>query len=189
MEEGGAPLTPPPVDSTRARANTEATLTVNVPAETQIFVNGTATRSNGAVRRYVSRGLTPGYEYSYEIKAQIDRDGQAVEETKVVKIRAGESVEVAFDLNSAAAPETVVTVKVPEDATVYLVGNETKGQGPVRVFRTTKLASGSQWSNYTVRVSVERNGETISREQTLTLKAGDTPSLSFDFDAPQVASR
>lgn len=185
----GGDLTPPAVDSTLNRANTEATLTVNVPANAKIFVNGTATRSDGAVRRYVSRGLTPGFEYTYEIKAELDRDGQAVTETKVVKVRGGESKDVAFSLNATTAPETVVTVQVPEDAKVFLAGNETSGQGAVRVFRTHKLASGTEWSGYNVRVSVERNGKTITREQTLTLKAGDKPSLTFDFDAPQVASR
>lgn len=192
IESEAAPagdLAPPPVDSTWNRADTEATLTVNVPSEAKIFVNGTATRSNGAVRRYVSRGLTPGFEYTYEIKAELDRDGQAIEETKVVKVRAGASIDVAFELNGTTTPETVVTVNVPEDAKVFLAGNETKGQGAVRVFRTTRLERGAEWAGYTIRVSVERNGKTVSREQTLTLKAGDTPSLTFDFDAPQVASR
>jgi len=193
IEDGGAvqdgELAPPPVDTTRNNANTEATLTVNVPANTRIFVNGTPTRSDGTVRRYVSRGLTPGFEYSYEIKAELDRDGKAVQETKVVKVRGGQSVDVAFDLSAPSATETVVTVKVPEDAKVFLAGNETSGQGAVRVFRTSKLEAGAEWSDYTIRVSIERDGKTINREQTLTLKAGDTPSLTFDFDAPQVASR
>jgi uncharacterized protein (TIGR03000 family) len=180
---------PDAVDAAWNRARTEATLTVNVPANARIFVNGTSTRSHGAVRRYVSRGLTPGSEYSYEIKAELDLDGETIEETKIVKVRAGDSIQVAFDLKATADLETVVTVQVPEDAKVFLAGNETSGQGLVRVFRTSKLVRGSEWSNYTVRVSVERNGKTISREQTLTLKAGDTPSLSFDFDVPQVASR
>jgi len=51
------------------------------------------------------------------------------------------------------------------------------------------LKSGAEWSNYTVSASVERNGKTVTREQKLTLKAGDSPSLTFDFDAPQVAAR
>ena len=180
---------PAAIDSARNRARTEATLTVNVPANARIFVNGTSTRSQGTVRRYVSRGLTPGSEYSYEIKAEIDRDGQTIQETKIVKVRGGQTINVAFDLKATANLETVVTVQVPEDAKVFLAGNETSGQGLVRVFRTSKLAPGTEWSDYTVRVSVERDGKTVSREQTLTLKAGDTPSLTFDFDVPQVASR
>lgn len=187
--EGEGAVAPPPVDSTQNRAASEATLTVNVPAETKIFVNGAPTRSRGEVRRYVSRGLTPGQEYSYEIKAELDRDGAAVQETKLVKVRAGETIQVAFELNSDAAPETVVTVNVPEDAKVYLAGNETKGEGSVRIFRTNKLAKGAKWAGYTVQASVERNGKTITRERTLDLQAGDSRTLTFDFDAPQVATR
>jgi len=185
----GDDLVPEAVDSTQNRANTEATLTVNVAANARIFVNETPTRSGGTVRRYVSRGLMPGFEYTYEIRAELDRDGEAIQETKVVKVRGGESIDVVFDLKVAADLDTVVTVNVPADAKVFLAGHETSGQGPVRVFRTSKLRRGTEWSSYTICVSIERNGETVSREQSLTLKAGDTPSLTFDFDAPQVASR
>jgi uncharacterized protein (TIGR03000 family) len=96
---------------------------------------------------------------------------------------------VNFDLAAAqAVPATTVKVLVPADAKVYLAGNETSSTGDAREFTTTKLAAGQSWDNYTVRVTVDRDGKTLTREKTITLRAGDDQELSFDFDTPQVAS-
>ena len=38
------------------------------------------------------------------------------------------------------------------------------------------------WKDYTIQVSVQRNGKTVTREKTLDLLAGDTHALKFDFD-------
>ena len=45
-----------------------------------------------------------------------------------------------------------------------LAGNETKGSGAIRTFRTTQLKPGEQWSNYTVNVTAVINGQAVSKE-------------------------
>lgn len=167
----------------------EAYLSVQVPADAKVFVNGLATSSKGDRRQYVSRGLADGYSYTYEVRAEVVRDGRTVEETKTVYVRAGETSQLAFNLQPTSNLETSLTLLVPEDAKVTLAGTETAATGAVRVFSTTNLTNDKEWTDYKVVVSLNRNGETKSKEQTIRLKAGDNKTLSFEFDgAEKVAS-
>lgn len=190
--EGGSivPDTPPPPAATeQTSAASEATLTVNVPSDARVYVNGTQTKSVGSERSYVSRGLQSGFNYTYEVRAEVERDGQVVEETKMVSLMAGRKARVAFALQeSEVAPSTTLTVNVPAEAKVFLAGSETTSSGEVREFTTTKLAAGQSWDNYTIRVTFEQDGQTINREKTITLSAGDSQVVSFDNDAQLVAS-
>jgi uncharacterized protein (TIGR03000 family) len=167
----------------------DATLTLSVPAEAKVFVNGVATRSMGANRRYVSRGLEQGNRYTYEVRAEVVRGGQTVQETQTVQLEAGKAAALAFKLDAASNPLTSLTVNVPEDAKVYLSGSETTSKGTTRVFKTNKLESGAVWSNYTIRASVTRDGRTVDMEKQVSLNAGESKSVTFDFDLPQVAAR
>ena len=193
--DDGAP--PPPTDNGAGlyRPSTSATLTVRVPADARVFVNGLATASTGNVRRYVSNGLREGYSYTYQIRAEVVRDGQTVSETQTVKLQAGDTPNVEFALNASDAEpvanqpvRTSVTLYVPADARVYLSGNETHSTGEVRTFSTTKLAAGQTWGGYAVRVEVDRNGRTLTKEETIAIRGGETRDVAIDFDAPQVAS-
>lgn len=195
-ETGPTPANPPsnPSDelyrpgSESRLAPQSAMLTVRVPQQARIYVNGVETRSTGDLRRYVSRDLAPGYQYTYEVTAEAVVDGQPVTSTKTVQLRAGEQTELAFDLRATKQLETALTVHVPADAQVYLAGNATRGTGPVRTFRTTQLPAGEAWSDYVVRVVVDRNGEQLDREAQITLRAGDRQELTFDFNMDKVAS-
>jgi uncharacterized protein (TIGR03000 family) len=171
-------------------SSTDALLTVSVPKGAQIFVNGAATRSTGENRRFVSRNLSRGYAYTYEVRAEMEVNGEKVERTKTVKMKAGQRHNLAFNFDVAPAPETVLTLNVPEDAEVYLAGNKTRGSGKVRTFRTTKLADGQAWNDYTIRVSVMRNGQELSKEERITLRAGDSRELTIDVanDALAIAN-
>jgi uncharacterized protein (TIGR03000 family) len=178
---------PTPAQQTSLEA-ASALLSVRVPADARVLVNGIPTRSTGDLRRYVSRDLTPGFRYTYEVTAEVQRDGQPVTQTRTVHLRAGEEIALSFDLSSGSALETALTLHVPSDAKVFLAGTETKGTGPVRTFRTTKLAGGSQWSEYSVRVTVERGGEQFEKEQLITLRGGERAELTIDFDLDKVAA-
>ncbi len=171
-----------------------AVLNVRVPGEAVVFVNGMQTKSNGEFRRYVSRNLEPGYSYTYELRAAMERDGQTVSETRVVKLRAGQSAELAFDLTNAEEervaeekPRTKLTVRVPSDAKVFLSGRATDATGEVREYTTSQLETDKEWTDYVVRAEVEREGRTVSQEQSVSLKGGDAKELSFDFGITQVA--
>lgn len=191
MEEGtivpSAPEAPAATEQTSA--NSEATLTVNVPGDARVFVNGVQTKSVGSERSYVSRGLQSGFNYSYEVRAEVERNGKVVEETKTVNLMAGRTARVAFALEAGAvAPSTTLTLNVPADAKVFLAGSETTSSGEVREFTTTKLAAGQAWENYTIRVTFEQDGQTINREKTITLAAGDNQVVDFNAEAQLVAS-
>jgi uncharacterized protein (TIGR03000 family) len=58
-------------------------LTVNVPAEAKLFVNGAATSSRGETRQFISRGLRDDARYNYEIRAEITRNGRTASESSV----------------------------------------------------------------------------------------------------------
>lgn len=179
----------PAVGDQTSRAG-RATLLVSVPAEARIFVNGVQTKSTGTSRSYVSRGLRPGLNYAYVVRAEIERDGKLVEETKTANLRAGQDVALSFSLSGDEPATSVTTLKltVPEDAKVFLAGNQTSSTGAIREFTTTKLAAGQSWDPYTIRVTVERDGQSVTQEKTIVLAAGDNQSLTFDFESPQVAS-
>lgn len=77
-------------------------LTVWVPYDAKVTVNGRETTSTGSQRRFVSFGLKPGLSYKYEIKAQIVRNGQTQEDTRTVVLKAGQVTAVAFGFNVTA---------------------------------------------------------------------------------------
>ena len=67
-------------------------------------------------------------------------------------------------------------------------GNPTKAGGETRTFRTTGLSGSKGWDNYTVRVELNRGGQTVTKEETISLKAGESQELRFDFDGDKIAS-
>jgi uncharacterized protein (TIGR03000 family) len=96
----------PPMDSTMPGGTTQAPtpadsglLTIYVPADAKVTVNGYETKSIGSRRQYVSYGLRTGLSYKYEIKAEIVRDGQLHDDVKTVVITAGSRNTVAFGFN------------------------------------------------------------------------------------------
>ncbi len=191
MDPMGTPMGTPegglPAPGAEARSmHGSALLAVKVPAEAKVFVNGRATSSTGESRQYVSRGLTAGFGYTYEVRAEAMVDGQLVEDTKTVRLEAGDTTELEFDLQPR--PETVLTVNVPADAKVTLAGTPTSATGDVRVFRTTALPRGQEWSDYLVKVTVERDGKQVTKEEKISLKSGDQRALDFEFDVEKVAS-
>jgi uncharacterized protein (TIGR03000 family) len=78
-------------------------LTIRVPADAQVVINGLETKSTGSRREYVSYGLKPGLVYRYEIRARIVRNGRLLEDARTVYLTAGARKAVA--LYSAAKPE------------------------------------------------------------------------------------
>ena len=115
MPGGAAPsITPPAGGYTPPSAPTtfssptpaeSGLLTIYVPAEAKVTVNGYETKSTGTRRQYVSYGLQAGLSYKYEIKAEIVRDGKIVDETKTVVMVAGSrnTAQFAFNVEPAEA--------------------------------------------------------------------------------------
>jgi uncharacterized protein (TIGR03000 family) len=88
-----------------------------------------------------------------------------------------------------AMPKTRLTLHVPSDAVVTLAGVPTKQTGEVRLYTTTRLASGQVWGDYKVVVSLERDGQTLREERTLQLTGGQAQELSIDFDSNEALAQ
>ena len=189
-----------------------ALLTVAVPVEgARVTVNGHETTSDGMVRQFMSRGLKEGYLYTYEVVVSYDVDGREMKDTKTIKLRPGDMERMVFNQTDEAAEgqadsidenqaevapvdadtpiETVVQLSVPADATVTLAGNETNGFGELRTFRTTQLAPGQSWDDYTVSVSTTINGRRVSQSRTIDVDAGSVVELEFDEAGTTLAMR
>ena len=176
-------------------------LTVHVPEGASVLVNGKPTSTTGSQRTYVSRGVASGMRYKYDIEAKYDLDGQSRTENRVVYATAGEHPEVAFSFDAVNektqladempvddSKKTTLRIHVPEDAKVFLAGQETTSTGTVRVFQTNLLSIGKHWDAYTIRAEVKRNGTTVSQERTIALHGGEIAEVTIDFPEPQLAS-
>ena len=84
--------------------------------------------------------------------------------------------------------QTKLTVNVPAGADVFLAGQATKSQGAQRTFATSRLSAGQSWENYTVKATIDRDGQLLTKEQTLTLIGGEDRTISFDFSDVDVAA-
>jgi uncharacterized protein (TIGR03000 family) len=194
--DGGVTPPPPGVDSKPAPGPAEdkkaansidsTILTVSVPADAKVFVNGKETTTPGEERHFISRKLVPGYRYSYRVRAEVTRDGEPVVESKVVEVQAGETARVDFKLGGTVAKKkatTKLTVHVPADAKLYLAGRETRSTGATRTFSTALIDGDGTWENYTIRVVADDDGRMVTKEKTITLHSGEHQEVTFDFDS------
>jgi uncharacterized protein (TIGR03000 family) len=85
---------------------TSAELTVSLPAEAKLFIDGQATTTTSNSRKFVSPDLEQGKEYVYTLRAEVVRDGKNVSLTKEVTVRAGETFQTSFEF-----PESSVASK------------------------------------------------------------------------------
>ena len=83
-------------------ADESGILTVWVPYDAKVSINGLQTTSAGSRRQFVSYGLKPGLTYKYVVKAQIVRNGQTQEDSRTVMLTAGQVTAVAFGFNVTA---------------------------------------------------------------------------------------
>ncbi len=185
------PSMPEGDESTLDDKDETAMISVSVPEDAIVVVNGYRTSSKGSDRRFLSAGLRPGEQYSFEIRAIVNRDGKNLGSTRVVTLTAGRTANVQFDdLNrSQDSMLTMLKLHVPDDAKVVLAGQETSMSGSTRVFSTDRLESGKVWSDYSVQVTVVRDGREITRERTATIRSGEIHEMSFLVDEPMLAAR
>jgi uncharacterized protein (TIGR03000 family) len=71
-------------------------ITVSVPYDAKVTINGLLTKSTGSERKFFSSGMLPGAAYEYQVKAEVVRDGKVLVETHSVLLRAGERNSVVF---------------------------------------------------------------------------------------------
>jgi uncharacterized protein (TIGR03000 family) len=99
----------PPADTPAAPADDgNMHLTIRVPANAEIWVDGVATRMTGTVRSFVSPVLQAGKEYYYELTARWTENGRDVTQTRRINVAAGDNLSVDFtqpETETIAAPE------------------------------------------------------------------------------------
>ena len=83
-----------------AASNTTAHVTVRAPANARVWIGGWETPNTGAVREFDSPPLTPGKQYTYEVKAQWDQNGRMMNQTQQVDVSAGSRSEAVFPVAS-----------------------------------------------------------------------------------------
>jgi uncharacterized protein (TIGR03000 family) len=93
----GAPAPAPTPKAGEKPTSTQAEVTVTLPTEAKLFIDGQATVSTSNTRKFVSPELVAGKEYFYTLRAEIVRDGQTVSLTKEVTVRAGETFQTSFE--------------------------------------------------------------------------------------------
>lgn len=84
-------------------------LTVSVPADAKVFINGQSTTSTGELRQYASRGLQAAAVYPYRVRAEFVRDGKPVSEEKTVQLTAGQTSSLTFSATPNAQVADTVT--------------------------------------------------------------------------------
>jgi uncharacterized protein (TIGR03000 family) len=75
---------------------------VRVPADAEIWFDGAKTVQAGTVRRFVSPPLTPGRDYSYEVRAKWREDERELTQSRRITFHAGEQVSITFPVTSTA---------------------------------------------------------------------------------------
>jgi len=79
-----------------------ATITVSVPADATIKIDGALTKSTDSVRIFATPELAPGTVYYYTITAEVVRNGQTLIATEKVAVEAGVNAQLNLNPNTAA---------------------------------------------------------------------------------------
>jgi uncharacterized protein (TIGR03000 family) len=92
------PKAPPgtPAPPLAAKDDKAARIVVRVPADAEVWLEGSKTRQTGAAREFISPPLESGENYVYEVRARWTNDGQSVDQTRKVEVHAGDRVSVNF---------------------------------------------------------------------------------------------
>jgi uncharacterized protein (TIGR03000 family) len=102
LADGYQALYPPPSDgyypdtSTTGPAKGGVLISVSVPADAEIWFDGSKTMQTGTIRRFVSPSIVPGYDYAYDVTAKWKENGREVTQSRRVVVHAGERVSIIF---------------------------------------------------------------------------------------------
>jgi uncharacterized protein (TIGR03000 family) len=93
-----APITLPTLDPVpvAAEGGTGVTVEVNVPADAEVWFDGSKTSQSGTGRVFRSPSLRPGTDYLYLVRAKWNDGGREIEQVQTISVHAGERVRVAF---------------------------------------------------------------------------------------------
>jgi uncharacterized protein (TIGR03000 family) len=96
-------------------------------------------------------------------------------------------VAVAVEAAASAAPATLV-VTLPADAKLTIDDASTTSTSSPRVFTSLDLPAGKDFY-YTVRGDIIRNGQTITAQKRVRVRAGEETPVLLEFPTATVASK
>jgi uncharacterized protein (TIGR03000 family) len=88
-----------------------AQVTVDVPANARVWIDGTPTTSSGSVHNFITPLLKPGSRYTYQIKVTWNDNGHERTQTQAVEFTAGAHVSVDFPAPAQMAQPATTTAK------------------------------------------------------------------------------
>ncbi|MHB1426507.1 MAG: EF-hand domain-containing protein [Gemmataceae bacterium] len=94
---------PATADEPRLEPLERATIQVDLPEDARLTFDGESTISTGSHRVFLSPPLSRGREYSYTLRAELMRDGEAAFLSKTITVRAGEETPVDLQRGYATA--------------------------------------------------------------------------------------
>lgn len=182
---------PQPAPEKKPAANpTQGSVEVRLPGDARMYVDGQLAPLTSTVRRFETPQLQLGRDYYYTIKAEAVRNGQMVTESKKVVVRAGQVARVDFgELTVAAASKTEepstarITIRLPEDARLFINGTACPLTSGTRAFDTPVLDRGREYA-YTLKAELVRDGQTYTETQQVKFVAGKQVDVRFGAIAP-----
>ena len=75
---------------------------MTLPSDAKLLFNGVAASGSGAVRTFQTPPLKLGLDYSYELTAEVTRNGRTERATGTVIVRAGETAQIRLSPNAIA---------------------------------------------------------------------------------------
>jgi uncharacterized protein (TIGR03000 family) len=82
------------------RIDTGVNITVRLPANAELWFDGTKTKSTGTVRKFQSPPLRSGLRYTYDLRARWKDNGRTVTQTRHITVSAGDQIAVRFPVRS-----------------------------------------------------------------------------------------
>ena len=173
-----APIPDADAGSTEFRqSSSQAILSLKLPRDAKVYINGKLTETEGTLRQYVSRNLNEDKDYRYRVKAVVNKDGREIVRSRLVNMRPGKDRLVRFNFDQPQV--TTLVLKVPADAEVLLDGKKTKAKGKTRTFSTRKLSNEQSWNDYRIEVRYLKDGEQVVEQRTLNLMAGANKMIAI----------
>ena len=106
--------------------NREVLINVSVPATAEIWIEGKKTTQGGLFRQFISPPLTPGRDYSYDIKARWRDNGKEVTRTRHVNVHAGGVVDVSFGSRTGSVNDTRYGLRTMDYARIIMAATHAK---------------------------------------------------------------
>lgn len=94
-----------PMGETFGQQERTVLIDVRVPPSAEIWFEDAKTQQTGTFRAFISPTLEPGQDYVYHVRTRWMENGQPVEKTRDLRVRAGDQLSIDF-LNEAAAGST-----------------------------------------------------------------------------------